>query len=288
MEKKQMIANVQTTPSVSDLSKRSGGKPFSFDEKAGEDFVRFLKKQKETDRITGILESGKNAMISGAGDSQKTLLAAMAADPDKPMLILVPDQKDIIRWEQDLHFFAPQLQIYSFPVVEEADFKVTFSGTERLRERMRSLGRWVSGKPAVVIATTVEAAQKIISPTFLEQGQMSLSVGEEIERERLLSDLVTRGYERVDQVERCGHFSVRGDIVDIFAISEKHPVRAEFFGDEIDSIRLFDEDTQRSFENLETFSFLPVRMEGTADASLLSYLKNGILIYDERVIEVEE
>ncbi|MFQ9401254.1 MAG: hypothetical protein ACLR1D_02475 [Dialister sp.] len=57
---------------------------------------------------------------------------------------------------------------------------------------------------------------------------MSLSVGEEIERERLLSDLVTRGYERVDQVERCGHFSVRGDIVDIFAISEKHPVRAEF------------------------------------------------------------
>ena len=104
MEKKQMIANVQTTPSVSDLSKRSGDKPFSFDEKAGEDFVRFLKKQKETDRITGILESGKNAMISGAGDSQKTLLAAMAADPDKPMLILVPDQKDIIRWEQDLHF----------------------------------------------------------------------------------------------------------------------------------------------------------------------------------------
>ncbi len=281
MEKKQMIANVQTTPSVSDLSKRSGGKSFSLDEKAGEDFVRFLKKQKETDRITGILESGKNAMISGAGDSQKPLLAAMAADPDKPMLILVPDQKDIIRWEQDLHFFAPQLQIYSFPVVEEADFKVTFSGTERLRERMRSLGRWVGGKPAVVIATTVEAAQKIISPTFLEQGQMSLSVGEEIERERLLSDLVTRGYERVDQVERCGHFSVRGDIVDIFAISEKHPVRAEFFGDEIDSIRLFDEDTQRSFENLETFSFLPVRMEGTADASLLSYLKNGILIYDE-------
>ena len=112
MEKKQMSANVQTTPSVSDLSKRFGGKSFSLDEKAGEDFVRFLKKQKETDRITGILESGKNAMISGAGDSQKPLLAAMAADPNKPMLILVPDQKDIIRWEQDLHFFAPQLQIY--------------------------------------------------------------------------------------------------------------------------------------------------------------------------------
>ncbi|MFQ9401255.1 MAG: 2-amino-4-hydroxy-6-hydroxymethyldihydropteridine diphosphokinase [Dialister sp.] len=167
--KKQMIANVQTTPSVSDLSKRSGDKSFSLDEKAGEDFVRFLKKQKETDRITGILESGKNAMISGAGDSQKPLLAAMAANLDKPMLILVPDQKDIIRWEQDLHFFAPQLQIYSFPVVEEADFKVTFSGTERLRERMRSLGRWVGGKPAVVIATTVEAAQKLFLRPFLNK-----------------------------------------------------------------------------------------------------------------------
>ncbi len=281
MENIQKIANVQTTASVSDLINRGGRESFVFDDDIGEKLVESLREKKEIERFTALFAGKGPVMVSGAGDSQKSLLSALAAKPEKAMIVLVPEEKDILRWEQDLHFFMPEREILSFPVVEESEFKVTFSGTERLRERMQSLAALMNGDPVLVIATTVEAAQMITAPSQLEEGILSISMGEEIEREKLLSDLVRRGYERTDQVERCGHFSVRGDIIDIFAINEKHPVRIEFFGDEVDSIRSFDEDTQRSFHNLDRFSFLPLKIKGEQNATLLSYLTNGILIYDE-------
>lgn len=100
-------------------------------------------------------------MISGAGDSQKALLTAMAAKGDSPSIIIVPSQKDVFRWEMDLRFFAPDLHLYYFPLVEETGFNVTFSGTERLRDRMKGLAGLLDGHRAAVIATVVEAAQKL-------------------------------------------------------------------------------------------------------------------------------
>lgn len=77
------------------------------------------------------------------------------------------------------------------------------------------------------------------------------------------------GTKRVDQVDGPDIFSVRGDIVDIYPINEIHPVRIEFFGDEIDSIRLFDVDSQRSIETLESQSVFPVAVKGSKNSSIL-------------------
>lgn len=93
---------------------------------------------------------------------------------------------------------------------------------------------------------------------------MTIHMGEVIEREILVGKLIKLGYERVDQVERCGHFSVRGDIVDIFAINESHPFRVEFFDDEVDGIRVFNEDTQRSIDIRDDISILPAVIRGNA------------------------
>lgn len=82
-------------------------------------------------------------------------------------------------------------------------------------------------------------------------------------------------------MERCGHFAVRGDIVDVFPVSETHPVRMEFFGDEIDSLRSFDEDSQRSIENFKEVMILPLSLKEEKDSILFDYLNKGLIIYDE-------
>ncbi|MGN0953750.1 MAG: transcription-repair coupling factor, partial [Dialister sp.] len=220
-------------------------------------------------------------MVTGISGSQKALAAAALLRTYEQAIIIVPDQKDIFRWEEDLAFFAPDWEIHPFPLVEEAGFQVTFAGTERLRDRMQSLRLLMGKGKTVILASSVEAAQKIVSPLKLSDHALTFSMGQEVEREELLEKLVSAGYERVGQVERCGHFAVRGDIVDIFPVSEDHPVRMEFFGDEIDSIRSFDEDTQRSMENFDRVMILPMSVDEEKSSLLFDYLDHGLIIYDE-------
>ncbi len=98
----------------------------------------------------------------------------------------------------------------------------------------------------------------------------------------MLEKLVSLGYERVEQVEQRGHFSVRGDIVDIFAVNMAEPVRIEFFGDDVDTMRSFSLDTQRSIEHLKSCEILPLFLSGSEEeGSLLSYMRTGVIVFDE-------
>lgn len=223
----------------------------------------------------------KVSLITGISGSQKALAAAALLHHYRQAVIIVPDQKDLFRWEEDLAFFAPEADVRPFPLVEDSGFQVTFAGTERLRDRMQSLGKLMGKAPVVIVATSVEAAQKIEGPESLGDRTFTLSLGEEKDRDELIETLVSLGYERVDQVERCGHFAVRGDIVDIYPISEEHPLRVEFFGDEVDSIRSFDEDSQRSIEERKEALILPISSGAGKEAALMDYLQEGIILYDE-------
>ena len=275
------IANLRTEASAPDLPGRVQNEEFVFDEMIGAELAQEVCRHKDIRSVEKLFSLADPIMISGAGDSQKALLTAMAAKGDSPSIIIVPSQKDVFRWEMDLRFFAPDLRLYYFPLVEETGFNVTFSGTERLRDRMKGLAGLLDGRRAAVIATVVEAAQKIISPSGILENLMTIHMDEVIEREILVGKLIKLGYERVDQVERCGHFSVRGDIVDIFVINESHPFRVEFFDDEVDGIRVFNEDTQRSIDIRDDISILPVVIRGERSSSILSYLNSGRVFYDE-------
>ncbi len=280
----RMIANVRTKAGT-DISEKKKEAPFTINQDMGPSLAQKL--QKELESHLAISDAKQVECLSGISGSQKALAAAALLQTWEQAVIIVPDQKDIFRWEEDLAFFAPDISILSFPVVEEADVEVTFTSTERLRERMRTLGALLSGKPLVVLATSVEAAQKIVSPADLLDGALSIHMGQEIEREAFLEKLVSLHYERVDQVERCGHFAVRGDIIDIFPINEEHPVRIEFFGDEVDSLRLFDEDTQRSISEKEEETVFPLFVKAEKKSVLSSYMKRGLLLYDEPQREEE-
>ena len=258
---------------------RDGRNPFPLDRTTGPLLAEGTRERLM--RLCPLDEKGKPLMMTGISGSQKALAAAALLKNYDRAVIIVPDQKDIFRWEEDLAFFAPDYDAHPFPLVEEAGFHVTFTGTERLRDRMQSLSLLMEKKKTVILATSIEAAQKIVSPQLLKDHALTFTLGEEWGREDLLEKLVSAGYERVGQVERCGHFAVRGDIVDIFPISEAHPLRIEFFGDEIDSIRSFDEDSQRSMERFEKAMVLPLSLKEEKKSILFDYLNGGLILYDE-------
>ena len=110
-------------------------------------------------------------------------------------------------------------------------------------------------------------------PTYITNYNNARSLICRIDRDELLQHLVDAGYERVDLVERRGHFSVRGDIVDIYAVNEPQPLRLEFFGDELDSLRTFDVDSQKSQEQREKARILPISLTVQDDEkyTLLDY-----------------
>lgn len=273
-----MIANVRTRKGK-DIKQEEKKAPFILDRTMGPCLAEEI--EKELEEKIGASDGKVLSCLTGINGSQKALVAASLLKQWKVAVIVVPEPKDIFRWEEDLAFFAPDWEILSFPVVEEANIEVTFSSTERLRERMRTLGALLSKRPVVVIATSVEAAQKIVSPSALESHGLTIRMEEEIDRDTLLEKLVSMGYERVDQVERCGHFSVRGDIVDVFPINEEHPVRMEFFGDEVDSLRIFHEDTQRSMQDKREETILPLFVKEEKKSLLTSYVSQGVILYDE-------
>ncbi len=277
-ERIPMIANVRT-PVAQDISQKKKAPPFEIDRKIGPSLADMI--HSELSQSIGIVDTHQVDCMTGITGSEKALALSALLKDWKVAVVIVPEQKDIFRWEEDLAFFAPHVTCLSFPVVEEADVEVTFSSTERLRERMKTLSALLSGRPLVVLATSVEAAQKIVTPSIMKDHAFSFKQGDELERDGFLETLVSLGYERVDQVERCGHFAVRGDIVDLFPVNETHPVRMEFWGDEIDSLRFFDEDTQRSLMNIKEETILPLFVKEDKTALLTDYVENGLIIYDE-------
>ena len=230
----------------------------------------------------GFYRDKKTVQLIGASGTQKAMAAAMACgELDGPAVIVAPSARDLRYWEMDLHFFMPERKCIVFPVIEKADASVNFSSTERLRDRMRALSAVSTGEPVVILATSVEAAQKLPEQKTLLSQCITLTKEDCIEREDFLARLTSMGYEWVDQVERCGHFSVRGDIIDIFPINKEHPLRIEFFDDEIDGMRWFNEDTQRSIRMADKAIIFPISYEGKETAILSDYLKDGLLILDE-------
>ena len=225
------------------------------------------------------LAARQAALICGADGAQKALIADTLRSRDGAAVVIVPSAKEAARWEEDLHFFAPDADILPFPIVEKADFAVTFTGTEALRGRMQALAAIAEKKPVIILATSVEAAQFLPDPQKFIKSRITFRVGDVLDRDDLVSRLAEYGYERTDQVERCGHFAVRGDIVDVFAVNAEHPYRIEFFDNEIDGIRQFHEDDQRSMASVDAVSLFPLRAE--EGKSLISSYPAPLVVFDE-------
>lgn len=250
-----------------------------------ERLFQWLEQDEALKEASSSYENGKIYGVYGLGGSAKSAYAAhVLAKTDKNAVIVVPTTEQVNGWQTDLQYFSPQLRVYTYPLVQHTVFTTTTKSLELAAKQMEALTALRGSRQAVVVATAEEAAQFVTAPQKIDDAVLSFKVGEDYERESILSGLVSGGYERSDLVDRRGLFSVRGDIIDIYPLNEKEPIRLEFFGDTLENIRYFNEQTQKSSIKTDSVRILPFALAYDKEdekTTLLDYGNNGIIIWDE-------
>jgi transcription-repair coupling factor (superfamily II helicase) len=185
------------------------------------------------------------------------VLAGLATALELPVLAVTPGPHEAEALVADVDAFIPGRAVL-LPAWEAFPYELLSPSPEVAARRSAAVRRLREGGPLVVVAPAVAAAQGI-APTTGTAAPVELATGDEAAPDVLADRLVALGYERADVVERRGEFAVRGGVVDVFAAEERRPVRFEFWGDEIESIRRFVPSTQLSSDRVERAVVGPAR-----------------------------
>lgn len=222
-------------------------------------------------------------VIYGVAGTQKILIAAAAFDLNpRPTIILVSEREKISAWRNDLAEFLPKTQVFELPELDLIEVQASTSGLERQARRLEILSKLLRGEKIIVLATAFSAVKKDFSRKNLLKLQFRIDIGQNISQEKFLAKLVEFGYERADEIDSIGKFSVHGGIVDVFPINEPNPCRIEFFGDDIESIRVVDFDSLRSLKKLQFATIFPIKTAFlTSEPFLTCAGDDGTIIFDE-------
>ena len=197
----------------------------------------------------------------GASDSSVAPLIAQAIKKDKlkgPILLIVSSQNRAMALSGDISFFCDK-PVFAMPPRENLFMSYSAKSRENTLKRIEILKSMEAGEDIIVIAATPALMRKLPPVGIYNQNKIKLRLSDIIKPEELKKSIVKLGYEPMSMVESIGEFSSRGGIFDFYSPSQKHPVRIEFFGDEIDSIRTFDIETQRSVQSLDEITIYPAR-----------------------------
>jgi len=193
-----------------------------------------------------------------------TLLARHGSSDARPRLIVTDSDEAAERLYDDLQFFHATVGFSAeplalFPEWETLPYEATPPHVELIAQRMRALHRLTERKPTSLITSVPALLQRLLPRQVFSQASLVLAAGGTIEREALSTGLLRLGYRRVSVVEIPGEFSIRGGIVDLYSTAYDEPLRAEFLGDTVESLRLFDPATQKSTAKLDRAWLLPAR-----------------------------
>lgn len=193
-------------------------------------------------------QKSKQAVFGVVGSLKSFWWSAMAWSTERQFLIITQDELSAKGIARDLQFFSDEDQALLFPGQEFVPYQVYARSREGTSQRLRIMTELVLGRPKFVIATPEALCQKLMPKQVFKDSLLKLATGQQLDREDLSRRLVGLGYERVELVEAPGQFAVRGSLVDIYPPNQAKAIRVDFFDDEIDSLRLFDEDSQRTIE----------------------------------------
>lgn len=191
-------------------------------------------------------------------------LALYAHDKGKRLVLVADNAADCLRMTDEMRYFAPHLRIEYFPDWETLPYDSLSPHQDLVSDRLQILHRLSlpfedTQAVDVLITHCVTASQTIAPPSYLKGRLFFFKTGQDINPEALRARLIDAGYEHVSQVVAPGEFSVRGGLIDIFPMGENQPIRLDLFDNEIDVIRRFDIDTQRSLEKVDEVRILPGR-----------------------------
>ena len=220
-----------------------------------------IKEKSKTNK--GILQ------VSGCMESQKSHLMYGLSGIAPYRLILAEDERRAREIYEDYRFY--DRKVYCYPAKDLLFFQADIHGNLLIRQRMKVIKALLEEKELTVVTSIDGCMDFLESLEKIKEQLIHYESDSTVDTEQLKNQLVALGYERVGQVEMPGQFSVRGGIVDIYCLTEENPWRIELWGDEIDSIRSFDPESQRSLENLEEITIYPA-VEHIGDKDMVSFL----------------
>lgn len=194
--------------------------------------------------------------IYGAIDSQKCHLMSALSDNPEQLIITYNDVRAREIYE-DMSFFGND--VYLYPSKDVIFYSADVHSNEIARDRMMVMQQLIENKKATVIMSADALVDKLLSKKIIKDSVIDIFSGETLATKTLGRDLIYMGYKRVDQVENKGQFTIRGGIIDIYPLTESDMVRIELWGDEVDSIRKVNSETQRSTNEIEGVSIYPAR-----------------------------
>ncbi|SFQ42651.1 transcription-repair coupling factor (superfamily II helicase) [Lachnospiraceae bacterium XBB1006] len=195
-----------------------------------------IREKSGTIQITGCMDAAKSYLMSGIDAEKKRLVVTFHEQKAKELL------EDFKVFDEDVYYYPAKDVLFY-----QADIRGNLLTSERL-----SVLKAMREKEHYTVVTTVDALlDRLMPPEELYRAVLTFRVGETAPLAEITKKLVSMGYEKNYQVEGVGDFAVRGGILDIFPLSEDAPIRIEFWGDDIDSIRSFDVESQRSMEHME-------------------------------------
>lgn len=220
---------------------------------------RLLNSEKDIQSIIGGLKSHLNEqLVAGLSGSARSLLVSVLQQSIKrPVLLITHQLLQAQQLYEDLTELSNEDDVYLYPVNELIASEMAIASPELKSQRIEALTEWSRKRSGILIAPVAALKRMLPQPEYWEDNQLSFVVGEDIDIDSYLSRLVDMSYERVSMVTTPGEFSVRGGIIDIYPMTEEHPVRIELFDVEVDSIRHFDADTQRSLSKKEDITINP-------------------------------
>ena len=226
-------------------------------------FAEFDQIKEKSKTNKGILQ------VSGCMESQKSHLMYGLSGIAPYRLILAEDERRAREIYEDYRFY--DRKVYSYPAKDLLFFQADIHGNLLIRQRMKVIKALLEEKELTVVTSIDGCMDFLESLEKIKEQLIHYESDSTVDIEQLKNQLVALGYERVGQVEMPGQFSVRGGIVDIYCLTEENPWRIELWGDEIDSIRSFDPESQRSLENLEELTIYPA-VEHIGDKDMVSFL----------------
>jgi transcription-repair coupling factor (superfamily II helicase) len=230
-------------------------------------------------------ENAKATLVRGLAGSARQLAIASAASLERIHLIVLNDRDEAIYCYGDLNTLLPPEQVYFFPASYKRNIHDGQPDPSNIVQRTAVLNAILDGRKPLFIVTCPEAlAERVASRETVENHAIRLQKGEKISLGFLRDMLLEYGFERADFVAAPGQFALRGGIVDVFSFSDNRPVRIDFFGDEVDSIRTFTIDTQLSEEtvdSVEIIANLQEKSQVVLNNTLFEFIGKNMVLWTE-------
>ena len=249
------------------------------------ELAEFETVQKKCKNDVGIFQ------FAGCVNSQKTHMMYALSDGFDFRIIATSSEMKAKQIYEEYRFLDSD--VYQYPAKDLLFYQADLRGKYLLKQRMEIFQAIMEGRSATIVTSFDGFMDALLPIDEMRKRIRRFQVGDVVDFEAIKKDMVSLGYDREEQIEGPGQFAVRGGILDIYPLTEEVPIRVELWGDEIDSIRTFDVESQRSIENLKEITIYPASDFPEKEAKRVSFLdyfnsKETILFLDEPVRLIEK